>query len=89
MAYNIFIYSVHAIFGGPKMPNPYGNHRRCREHNNMAARDGYCKKCRPEPKIIPRFRNNFIDDLKDFKAPEEIEAFGTVKDEFGINGRWG
>ena len=66
-----------------------GNARRCRKCNSLAGKDGYCKHHRPEYPPIVMQRDNFIDGIRGFTAHEEREEFGIVKDEFGMNNKWG
>lgn len=66
--------------------NPYGNRNRCRACNQLASKDGWCKRHRPERKGPSPFRDNFKATPEYFNKSSE---FGAIKDKFGEESKWG
>lgn len=66
--------------------NPYGNRNRCRTCNQLASKDGWCKRHRPERKGPNPFRDNFKSSPEYFNKNSD---FGAVKDTFGEEAKWG
>ena len=68
-----------------KRGNPYGNRKRCRDCNALAAKDGWCKNHRPVKRVNP-FRDNFKPAPSYF---DQREDFGAVKNGFSEEDKWG